>query len=359
MKNILTYFVFLFLLLIAGCHNRQKPSQPNLSMVQITDMAGRTVEVPKIIKSMVCSDMTATFFIYALAPDLLAGRNTKPSDAERKMIPQQFLDLPVLGVIFYGKSTFNVEAVSNLHPDILLCPLFQHTTSGYIADYESFGKKMGIPVVMVSLDLERLPEAFLFMGKLLHKEQQAGELAGYCQKTLNWADSVRSNVRDTMSVYIAEGTHGLNTIPAVSTHSKVIGMAGAKNCATVDEAYGYKDMAISFEQILNWNPDYLIINSRSSAGIDSAMVANLLKDKVWQSLDAVKNNRILVVPTVPFNWIGRPPGINRLIGIRWLASELYPKIAHLDMAQEVSRFYSLFYHVRLTEGQIKALLNRH
>ncbi len=320
-------------------------------------MAGRTVEIPATIKSVICADMTATYFMYALAPKLLSGRNMKPTSSEVSLIDQKFLDLPVVGVIFYGKSTFNLEATAKLHPDILLCPLFHHTTPEYIADYEEFGHRLGIPIVMVALDLEKLPEAFTFMGTLLGKEKTAAEFSQYSQQTLNWADSIRANISNPLSVYVAEGKDGLYTISAGSTHSQVIEMAGAKNCALVDESYGYKNIPVSFEQILNWQPDYILVNSRASTEIESEVINQIKKDKVWQSLRAVKENKILVVPTVPFNWIGRPPGINRLIGIRWIASSLYPNVAQINIEEEVVRFFSMFYHVNISGEEVKALLN--
>lgn len=349
-------FGFLVFLLTAGCYNGQRRDVKSRVMIRITDMAGRQADVPETITKVICADMTATSFMYALAPEMLCGRNMKASDAERSVIPESFTGLPVIGVIFYGKSTFNIEAAANLHPDVLLCPLFQHTTAEYIADYEEFGRRLGVPVVMVALDLEKLPEAFRFMGKLLDREEQAAKLASYAQETLDWAGFVRSNIRDTLSVYMAEGTTGLNTIPAGSTHSQVIEMAGAGNCATVDEAYGYKAIPVSFEQIMNWKPDYVILNSRMSAEEQTGLLSKMRNDRVWQSLDAVKEGSVLVVPVVPFNWIGRPPGINRLIGIRWLAASLYPAVAQINITEEVDRFFSLFYHVRLSTEDVRTVL---
>lgn len=356
MKKQILYLFIALVVVLPGCHSTSKPAQQAKKLVKITNMAGREVEVPENIQSVVCADMTATYFMYALAPELLSGRNTKPSGTESFVINERFANLPVVGVIFFGKSTFNIEAAKNLNPDVLLCPLFKHTTAEYIADYESFGAKMGVPVVMVALDLEKLPEAYRFMGKLVHNEEKSAELASYIQETLDLAASVRKQIRDTVSVYIAEGPRGLKTIPDGSTHSEVVKIAGLKNCAKVDEAYGFKDMSISFEQILSWKPDYILINERVNGEINPNKITELLNDKTWQSLGAVKNNKILIVPTVPFNWIGRPPGINRLIGIRWLVSSLYPDLAPLDMEKEVARFFSLFYHIEPSAEKMKEIL---
>ena len=201
------------------------------------------------------------------------------------------------------------------------------------------------------------PDAFHFLGKLFGKEQEANKLAEYCRETLGWAASFRSQIRDTVSVYIAEGLSGLQTIPAGSTHSQIFDIAGVRNCAAIDEDFGYKDISINIEQVIKWNPDYIIVNNRSSNQTGNILLSKIKNDKSWQMLDAVKNNHLLVVPTSPENWIGRPPGINRLPGIRWLGASLYPDIAKTDMQKEVSRFYNLFYHISLSSEQIQNILN--
>ena len=342
-------------LLVVSCGTRQsKESDQNKTLV--TDMAGRNVSVPKKITRVFCSNDATSIFMNALAPDMLVGRNSAANKSQLGYIAEAFLKLPPLGFIFYGKSTLNVEELATLKPDALICPLFEHTTPEYITDFESYGEKLGIPVIMVDLDFEKLPEAFEFTGKLLGKQNEASALAEYCRQTFEWATSIRNAVTEPVSVYVAEGTNGLHTIPAGSTHSQTIRLAGVANCADVNEDYGYKDMPINMEQVLNWNPDYLLISSRSFSEKEGDLAPFLKSDKIWRNLRAVKENHILLIPSKPYNWIDRPPTINRLLGIKWLATSLYPEIATLDMPVEVSRFYSLFYKVDLTDEQLKILL---
>lgn len=343
---------------MSGCRGAKTNRTVNdKETVEITDMAGRKVNVPVHVKSVFGADMTVTYFLESLAPEMILGRNVIPTKAEISVMPEKILNLPVLGMIFYGKSTVNSEELAKLKPDILLCPLFKHTTPSYIADFESYGRKTGAVVVMVDLDINRLPEAFRFVGKLLGKEEYAGTLADYCRETLDLADSVRKAVHDTVSIYISEGKVGLHTIPAHSTHSQVFDVAGVKNCAEIDEDFGYKDMSISMEQILMWNPDYILVSSRMAPDEQKDIINNMKKDRAWQTLKAVRNNNVVFVPSAPHNWLGRPPGINRLLGVRWLQSILYPNIIKQDMVKETIRFFSLFYHVNISRDKAKELIN--
>jgi iron complex transport system substrate-binding protein len=343
------------LFMLAGCKHKQKDIAAK-PMAQITDMAGRKVWVPRDISTIFCSDVTGTIFMYSLAPDKLIGRNTATSDRENEFTTKRFRQLPVLGRIFNGHSELNIETLIRLKPDILLCPLFNFTSPADIKCFEKIGAEAGIPVVMISLEMNKLAASYLFMGRLLYCQKSAKVLSDYCRETLAWAASFRRKVKKPVSVYVAEGTNGLQTIPAVSDHSETIKLAGVKNCADLDEAYGFKDMSIDFEQVLKWNPDYILIDSRSLNVKEKDVHGTILSDRLWSQLAAVRLRHILIVPNMPFNWIDRPPSSNRLIGIRWLSAKLYPDLCAIDLKQEIVKYYSLFYHVQLSKNQVNQLI---
>lgn len=346
----------ILILFLGACKNPNSSESYPGGKHTITDMAGRKVEVPDRITSVIGADMTVTLLANSLVPSEIIGRNTAPSDNEKKYIPSGFCNLPVIGVIFYGRSSLNTEQVIKLKPQILLCPIFKHTTAQYIADYESCGQKIGASVVMVNLDLEKLPETYLFLGKLLDKPKEAEVLAQYCRDLFKQDSAVRTKIKDTVTIYIAEDAAGLYTIPAKSTHSQVFEFAGLKNCASIDEAYGYNEISISMEQIITWNPDYIIVNQRGASNSETTANKDFYTTPSWKTLKAVKNKHILFVPAVPYNWIGRPPGINRLIGIRWLISSIYPQFALYNLKDEIRKYFGLFYHSQITDSQIDDIL---
>ena len=71
---------------------------------------------------------------------------------------------------------------------------------------------------------------------------------------------------------------------------------------------------------------------------------------------AVRNREVYETPQYPFNWIDRPPSVNRIIGIKWLANLFYPDVFHYDMRAETRRFYSEFYHWQLTDSELDRIL---
>jgi iron complex transport system substrate-binding protein len=359
---VFSILVLLLIVLFAGCGGKtvrtSSDTQVN-SQREIIDMAGRKVVVPSAIKTVFCSDETATFFMYALAPELLIAKNTASITGKSAYTSERFNQLPFAGRIFCGRlEELNKEMLVRLKPDILLCPLFSFTSKAYIEGYEKAGKLAGIPVVMVALDFERLPDAFRFAGELFGKPEQADSLSVYCQQTLSWADSVRRLVKTPVSLYVAEGKVGLNTIPLSSTHNETIQLAGIRNCAEVDEAFGFKELSLDFEQLLLWNPDWILVNSRVGNTPEEGLYQYISTSSAWHQLKAVQQGHLLITPNEPFNWIGRPPGINRLIGLRWLVASVYPKLAAADLKNEIRRFYHLFYHVSLNENQIEKLIEQ-
>jgi len=77
---------------------------------------------------------------------------------------------------------------------------------------------------------------------------------------------------------------------------------------------------------------------------------------VWGSVKAVRDKRIYLAPDLPYGWFDAPPGVNRLIGVRWLTSILYPKQFPDNLQEATRQFYKLFYQVDLTDEQMAMLL---
>ena len=86
-------------------------------------------------------------------------------------------------------------------------------------------------------------------------------------------------------------------------------------------------------------------------------IRELWNDPVWSRITAVRNREVYETPQYPFCWIDRPPSVNRIIGLKWLANLFYPDVFHYDMRAETRHFYATFYHVQLSETQVNKLLS--
>ena len=70
----------------------------------------------------------------------------------------------------------------------------------------------------------------------------------------------------------------------------------------------------------------------------------------------MKNGRVYTMPNSPFAWLDRPPGVNRFIGIQWLANVLYPDLYDVDMVEATQEFYRRMYWIELSDDQALELL---
>lgn len=323
-----------------------------LSAREITDMTGQRLVVPDTIRRVFASSPPATYLLYALDPTLLVGSNFSSRAVERRFLRPEFLKLPVAGGIYGQGKTVNYEALLLLKPEIVL----RWSTWGAKAD-QQFSERMqkaGIPTV--SLKLERIEDcaaAFRFAGELLQRKERAQALAAYADETLHSVGRAVAQIpsRERLRVYYAEGPDGLSTEGSSSWHAQLIPLAGGINVHTGKQLEPTGMEKVSMEQVIMYDPEVILTHDRT-------FYAAVYHDRRWQGLKAVKNRRVLLIPTVPFNWFDRPPSFMRLIGLKWLAHQLYPRRYPLQLEQETKRFYRLFLGVNLTGQDVREILQR-
>ena len=148
-------------------------------------------------------------------------------------------------------------------------------------------------------------------------------------------------------MYYGRGPNGLDTGLAGSINMEVLERVGAVNVAAAAGTGGITK--VSIEQVLSWNPDVIL-------ALDPGFYRSVGSDPLWSSIKAVNDKRIYLAPNLPYGWFDASPGVNRLIGVRWLMSILYPKQFPEDLRAVTRDFYKLFYQVDLSEQQIDTLL---
>ena len=318
---------------------------------EITDMAGRTMTVPLEIESVFSTGPAAAIYLYTLVPDKLLGWNYALNDIEKSIILEQYHDLPNFG----QGDAVNYEAVIAAGPTIAL-----NVTSindGSIDASDALAEQLGVPVVMVSSDLLDAPAVYRFMGKLFGVEEQAEALAAYAEETFNAISSLDIPNEEKVRIYYGNGEDSLETAPAGSSHGQIIDLVNAVNVADLELGDGSR-VQISAEQLLAWDPDVIIVNGEPKADMTGSAAAEaILADLLFATLKAVQNGAVYGTPNAPFSWVDRPPGPNRIVGMRWLSGLIYPEYLDYDVDEAVREFFQLFYHVELTDEQLTRLYN--
>lgn len=313
----------------------------------ITDAAGRKVEIPDGIGRVLPAGPPASILVYALAPEKLTGWVRSPSDEEKAYLLPSVRDLPTYGRLTGKGGTANMEAVLAAKPDIILDVGTVDATYASLAD--KVQAQTGIPYVLVDGSFAKSGETLRQIGDLLGVEERAKMLADYSDATIKRLNDKLGAVPTTKrpKVYYGRGPEGLETGLSGSINLEILETAGATNVAAAAGTGGLTQ--VSLEQILSWNPDTILAASGKFA-------KTVKSDPLWANIDAVKNKRVFVAPSLPFGWFDSPPGINRLIGIAWLEKLFYPATFSEDLSAEVRTFYKLFYQVALTDDQVTALL---
>lgn len=312
-----------------------------------TDAAGRKVELPDKIMRVFAAGPPASVAVYALAPDKLVGWVNEFPPAARPFIAKPYIDLPVHGRLTGRGNTANTEIVLKLKPDIIVDVGSVDQTHASLADRVQ--EQTGVPYVLIDGAFARSAQTIREIGDAIDASQRAVALSAYAESTLNEVHAKIEGIAQDRRprVYYGRGPQGLETGLAGSINLEVLQAVGAVNVAAAAGKGGLTN--VSMEQILTWSPDVVLAQ-------DSSFMKNVFKDVTWHGVKAVRDHRVYRSPDVPWGWFDAPPGINRLIGVRWLMSILYPGLGGDDLRNDTAEFYKLFYHVDLTDAQLDELL---
>lgn len=340
---------FLHILLL-GCLALACLVRPALART-VEDMLGRKVEIPDHIERVFGAAPPTTVLLYTLAPDTLIGLNMPFGAGSEGLVPPRVLKLPVLGsTMGHGRET-NMEELLKLKPDLAVAwsgTMLGADNTRIAAQYA----KIGVPVVFVRLDtLDDWPAAYELIGKLLGREARAAELAAYVRDARARVAQALAGLSeaDKPVVYYAEGPGGLATECDNSFHIEAVVLAGGRNAYACRQSNVVGLEAVSLEQILAWQPRYIVSQV-------PGLAHKLHADPRWQDVPAVREGRILSVPVAPINWLDRPPSVTRALGMQWLAHAFHPGRYPLDLKAETRAFYKLFLGVDLDDAALARIL---
>jgi iron complex transport system substrate-binding protein len=313
----------------------------------VTDSAGRKVEVPDRIEKVFAAGPPASILLYMLAPEKMTGWPDPPTPEERPFIAPAYRDLPALGRLTGRGGTANLEVVLRVKPDLIVD--FGSVRGTYVSLADNVQQQTGIPYILIDGRFEATPAALRLLGGILGLEARGEELARIVEGVFADIDAtVRATPADKRPrVYLARGPDGLETGVVGSINTEIIERAGGRN---VMAAAGQRGLVrASMEQVIAADPEIILTWDRN-------FFERVGKDSLWAGIRAVREKRVYLAPTAPFGWIDRPPSLNRVIGLRWLAGLFYPDgLAH-DLRAATRDFYRRFYHVEPSEAELDTLI---
>lgn len=312
------------------------------------DSCGREVLVDKEITKVALSGTLAQIVVFALAPEKMVGLVSEWDSMAEEYLATEYYQMPVIGQLYGGKGEINLEELLAVAPQLVID--IGEAKDGMAEDLDALQQQTGIPFVHIDAYLDNTAEMFRIVGELLGAEEQAEKLATYWTTHFDMVNDILAEAGEGKVdlLYIA-GDEGLNVVANGAYHSEVIDMF-SNNIAIVENpsAKGTGN-EVDMEQLLLWNPPYLIFDSES-------IYDQVAERPEWQNMDAVKAGRYYEVPAGPYSWMGFPPSVQRILGMMWMEQLFYPEYCDFDLKAAVKEYYSLFYHCELKDAQYEALV---
>ena len=334
---------------LAACGAQSAPTEDENTAPEtrvFTDSVGREVTVPVQIDQVAVSGPMAQIVLFALCPDKLVGISNAWDESAAQYLDTEYYNLPLLGQLYGGKGELNLETLLESGAQVVID--VGEAKGSIVEDLDALQEQTAIPFVHIDAALATMDETYTLLGDLLGMPDEAKALADYCRSTYDRALTIADSVEKANLLYVT-GDAGLNVIAQGAYHAEVIDLL-SNNLAVVDDPSSKgTGNEVDMEQILNWNPDVILFAPDS-------VYDTMAGDAAWQGVTAIQNGAYYEVPMGPYNWMGFPPSVQRLLGMLWMAKVLYPEAADYDLYTEAAQYFKLFYHCDLTREQYDALV---
>ncbi|MBV9728989.1 MAG: ABC transporter substrate-binding protein [Pseudonocardiales bacterium] len=253
-----------------------------------------------------------------------------------KILEPRLVDLP--NVESNIESPVNSEELLALNPDVVL------TNDPSMAEQV---QRLGVPTVCITKEdpgTEQERDAATMVGEILGKQKEAAAYMSYFTNIVNLVRSRTQGIPASQrpsALYLATMPFRRNG-PAMEWYLRFIGATDV--AGTIPPVSQF-----STEQILQWDPDYIIAHDP----LDEPVINH---DPVLKNVKAVQEGHVVHIPQDLNEWgdFGAPDAL----GLLWTAKYLYPQqFSDIDMDTMTKNFLSRFYGVNLSKAQLDEILN--
>ena len=332
-KTIALLLILAFLIPFAGCGRVELQESLGDDPITVTDQAGRIVVLETKPQRLISCYYITTSLLMALGlGDNMVGIENEPQLRPIYGLSEpHLLELPWVGTA----KTLDLEACAALMPDLVILPLRLKDSAEILED-------LGIDVLLVNPESqELLVEMIQLVGAATRTQETANALIAFLKEQETYLAEILAGV-DAPRVYLAGNSSLLSTAGNAMYQSDMIRLAGGSNVATeITDTYWAE---IDYEQLMVWNPDYIILASNANY-----TVADVLTDPNLADCTAVKNGDVYQIPADAESWDSPVP--SSILGAMWLANILHPQLlTDTDCAAIMDTYYETFYHFTYTKN---------
>lgn len=297
MRKSIWAFMFVLLFLVAGCGKEANvktettSSKPSEDAITIVDFADREVtfdSAPEKIVTLGTGDMQ---IIHALGGKLVGIPTSKD------VVIEDLKDVTQIG----NSHTMDLEKIAALQPDVVIGDSTLNQKD--LATIEGIGSKM---IFTKANSIDDIQKQIQMYGQLLQKEDKAKELIEVIENKVNELQAAEGKKPRVLLIYGAPGTY-MAALPN-SLSGNILEIAGGVNIASdlpsLDQYPQYAQL--NAERVVEANPQYVFLMTHGDAeSVRDGFVKEMEQNPSWNKLDAVKNNKIEILPAQLF---GTNPG---------------------------------------------------
>jgi iron complex transport system substrate-binding protein len=349
-KSMLFAVLLVFIMLnITGCssNNADTPVKSEKATITITDCVGRKVQVPLNPKRIacLCPEAGQALALYGQGDKIVATSGGMQRDVMMLEMYPSIKGLPVpkkSGVI-------NIEELISTKAELVFV---KGDTTNNEAEMQKL-HKANIPVVALEFyTLEEQINAMKMVAEIVGCEEEGQKYEDFCREMLGMvqAKTAQLSEQNKATIYhsVSEATRTDTTNCLAADWTKAAGLINVSVGEELEFTDG--DHYATLEQILLWNPDYILVN-------DPNVVDYIMKNEQWQSLQAVKNKRVIPLPIGISRW-GHPSSLETPLAVAWAAKTIYPELfREFDLIQTTKDFYLEFFDWELDDADVNRILS--
>lgn len=331
MKRFILIVLSVVMLALTACAGKETEisSESNSGETEITDQMGRNVVISKSPERIVSAYYITSSMLIALGlDDKMVGIEENPQKrAVYGLSNPKLLDLPTVGSL----KAFDTEKCVSLEPDLVIVPM-------KLKDVVPTFEELGITVIVVNPESpELLAEMIDIVGKATGTSEKAQKLNDYVAAKTEMLNEINSKT-EAVSVYLGGNSNFLLTAGKSMYQAGMIELAGGSNVANeIEDTYWAE---VSYEQILDWNPEYIILASAADYTVE-----DVLNDPNLSECDAVKNGNVYHIPDDIEAWDSPVPGA--FLGSLWLETIIHSDEFNVnDFNEIVGEYYETFYNFK-------------
>jgi len=317
--------------------------------IVITDHENRKVVLPAPAERVVTIPMPMASGVIALdgSADRLVGLNPLSLTAIREgILGKIFPDAANISDAVTGTDFVpNVEALAAVDPDLVI------QWGGRGPEIVDPITNAGLNALLIKYGTELMTRQYMTMvATAIGKPERIPELVA-------WRDAVQKDIEAKLAglpeaerpsvLYLGRSLSSISASGSEGNYNAwYIQLTGGRNAA--EELKG--SVSINREQIAQWNPEIILLNSFEPA-LDVSWVYD---DPILSLTRAAQKKQVYKMPLGGYRW--DPPNQESPLTWMWLAELLHPDRFDYDLRAEMKSAYAKLYNYEPTDSDIDDIL---